>query len=120
VPEIPLTAPPPCPCICHMGPDPRPVVHSRACCPAWNGDLDGPTGDSQPHIEERVRREEHRRFAEWLHAVGYPFDWTTEKSAPVPPEVLAEVWREREPRGDGESMEHWTLLVREEGGWDRA
>lgn len=44
-----------CPCACHV--EPRPILHIRSCCPAWNGALDGAAGQSLPHIEARVRRE---------------------------------------------------------------
>ena len=72
-------------------------------------------------IAALARAEEHRKFTEWLQADGYPFEWSTETPAPVPPEVLAQVWRDRDPSGsDTTPMEEWTAMVREEGGWNRA
>jgi hypothetical protein len=57
-----------------MGPEPRGVIHSRACCPNWNGDLDGPAGYSMPHIEARARREERARIVAWFRSNAADID----------------------------------------------
>lgn len=66
LPEEALQAP--CPCICHV--ETRPILHNRACCPAWNGRLDGAAGDSLPHIEARVRREVAEQIREIVEDDG--------------------------------------------------
>ena len=73
----------PCPCICHI--DPGGILHTRTCCPELVGDLDGPAGESLPHIAERIAR----RLAAMRHAYA----------------MAARIAREAFPKGDGDGAD---------------
>ena len=97
----------PCPCICHI--DPGGILHTRTCCPEWVGDLDGPAGESLPHIAERIARRLAAMVDNYPVEVFTPGGTTPDAIGAAAMRhayaMAARIAREAFPKGDGDGAD---------------